>query len=522
MITMRPPRALRPPGLAAEGDGQLARRVSRGDDRAFEILFGRYRDPLSRYCRAVLRHEQDAEDAFQQTMIRAYRALGRGDGAVNLRPWLFRIAHNECVRVVGGRRPHDALSGGETSAPSEGPAERAETREELAQLRTDLLALPTPQRSALVLRELSGLSHRQIAETLGATPETAKQLIHEARVSLGEYSAGRSLACGDVRRRISDGDGRVLRARAVSSHLRGCEGCRDFRAGIARRPRQLAALFPALPGLLAERGAAALITGGAGAAGAGGLGGASLVGGIGAAGAALVASAALLVSSGALAPAAEGTRAVPERPAAAAVAAPAPTAATAAATGVRAPRVRTGATAAPAATVAPAAAPAGGGAGTTPAAPASPAPAGAAPTGGGGAPGGGTAPASPAAGGTAAAPAVSAGATLPGVQAGATAGAQGVQAGATVAVPPVVPGTSATATVGATTGTGGTTARVGVDVRTPVAPPVTADVGVSVTPDDGVAVAVTPPVLPLPVPSVTVQVPPVALPPVVGGGGLLP
>ncbi len=296
MITARP-RSMAPAPAPAAGDPEapLVRRAARGDDRAFETLFRRYREPLSRYCRAMLGHEQDAEDAFQQAMIRVHGALGSRGPDGPLRPWLFRVAHNECVRVAGRRRPVAALPEGQP-APGAGPPERAEQREAISQLRDDLLALPDPQRAALVMRELSGLSHRQIASALQASPEAAKQLIHQARCSLGEFDAGRSVACADVRRRLSDRDGRVLRARAVASHLRSCEGCRAFRAEIAARPARLAALVPPLPALAAER-VLSVLAGGAGAgAGAGGLGGSGLLGGIGAVGAVVATSAALVVT----------------------------------------------------------------------------------------------------------------------------------------------------------------------------------------------------------------------------------
>ena len=62
-------------------DEALARLVSAGDERAFEILYERYSALLFRYCRAILRSSDDAEEAFQATMLNAYRALSRGGGA---------------------------------------------------------------------------------------------------------------------------------------------------------------------------------------------------------------------------------------------------------------------------------------------------------------------------------------------------------------------------------------------------------------------------------------------------------
>src|SRR5262245_39014603 len=201
-------------------------------------------------------------------MIAAYRALAAGKRDVALRPWLFRIAHNESLRVRRGRLTQaepsemDWVSGMEAA-----PHERAELREDVAVLWRDMAHLPAEPRSALVLRELSGLSHDAIAAVLTTSQAHVKQLIYEARQSLLEFRQGREAACGEVRRRLSDGDGRILRGRRVQAHLRACGGRRDFRAALSERPRQLASFAPVLPVAVAGRILSATVgSGGAGSA----------------------------------------------------------------------------------------------------------------------------------------------------------------------------------------------------------------------------------------------------------------
>jgi RNA polymerase sigma factor (sigma-70 family) len=262
----------------ALSDGALARLVSKGDERAFESLYHRYRDQLHRYCGSILRQSQDAEEALQATMLNAYRALLAGQRDVAVKPWLYRIAHNQCISLMRRRSRHEELSGLEESVGGR-VDERAEVSENLRQLRADLRQLPDQQRSALVLRELSGLSHEAIAETLDTTPAGAKQLIYEARQTLQEFGEGRALSCSDVRQRVSDGDGRLLRARRVKAHLRSCTGCSRFQASLVERPTRLAMLAPALPAIAAQRILEAVLAsvGGGGTvvalAGAGTLGG---------------------------------------------------------------------------------------------------------------------------------------------------------------------------------------------------------------------------------------------------------
>jgi RNA polymerase sigma factor (sigma-70 family) len=216
----------------------------------------------------ILGHHEDAEEALQSLMLRAYSALRTGVRPNAVRPWLYRIAHNECLRLIGRRRAVHELAETEPARDG-GPGERAQLRERLHQLLRDLDALPPAQRSALVMRELGGLSHQAIGEALQERPEVVKQLIYAARQSLAEFDVGRDIPCAVVRRRLSDGDGRRLRARPMRAHLRSCQGCQEFRRVLGVRPQQLAALAP-LPPLLAGHGVLGAILGsgsGGGAAG---------------------------------------------------------------------------------------------------------------------------------------------------------------------------------------------------------------------------------------------------------------
>nr|MCU0281510.1 sigma-70 family RNA polymerase sigma factor [Acidimicrobiia bacterium] len=220
--------------------------VARGNEVAFEALYARHRDGLHRYCLSILRRPEDAEEAVQAAMLSAYQSLqGRPRQDLAVRAWLYRIAHNACIDQLRARP--DACTELSDCAPSAepGPGERAELRQELAQLVRDLDQLPGPQRAALLLRELSGLSHREIALTLGVPAEAAKQLIYEARLALADFAAGRDMCCREVRTRLAEGDRRVLRARSVRAHLRDCSCCAEVEHRVRERRHHLAALFPA-------------------------------------------------------------------------------------------------------------------------------------------------------------------------------------------------------------------------------------------------------------------------------------
>jgi RNA polymerase sigma factor (sigma-70 family) len=249
-----------------------------GDERAFATLYERYYQSLYRYCRSMLRHDADAQDALQSAMTGAYAALRRAQRDAPVRPWLFRIAHNESISVLRRRRPAaeltDALGG--TVASVEDHEER---RAQLALLLADLKELPERQRGALVMRELSGLSHEDIALALDTSVGGAKQAIFEARRALSEFAEGREMGCEEVCRLVSDADGRVLRGRRVRAHLRECPSCSAFAAMIPGRSTDLRALAPPLPAIAAA-GLLSRVIGGSSAGGGVGLGGGAGIAGL--------------------------------------------------------------------------------------------------------------------------------------------------------------------------------------------------------------------------------------------------
>jgi RNA polymerase sigma factor (sigma-70 family) len=259
-------------------DETLVREASGGDQRALSKIFHGFHQPLYRYCLAILGDRQDAEDALQETMIKVLRALPGEQRAIALKPWLYRIAHNESIDLLRRRRASVSLEESEL-APGEGLAEQVETRQRLRQLIVDLEALPERQRGALLMREAGGLDFDEIAAALETSPAVARQTLYEARLGLREMDAGRDMDCTAVGKALSDGDGRVRRRRDIRAHLRDCAGCRQFGEEIDSRRGDLAAISP-LPAVAAAALLHGVFGGGSGA-GAAGAGGAASSGGFG-------------------------------------------------------------------------------------------------------------------------------------------------------------------------------------------------------------------------------------------------
>jgi RNA polymerase sigma factor (sigma-70 family) len=257
-------------------DDRLAQRAVAGDERAFAAIYGRYHQDLYRFCLAIAGNPADAQDALQNTMVKVLRALPGEQRRIELKPWLYRIAHNESVELVRRRRPTEELDP-ELIARGGGLAEDAELRERLRRLIADLEQLPERQRGALVMRELAGLDYAEIAAAFGTSPAVARQTLYEARLSLRRMDTGHEMTCAAVTRALSDADGRVTRRRDIRAHLRTCPDCRRFRAELEGRRDDLAALSP-LPAVAAA-GLLQGLLGGAGGSAAAGAGMAGALGG---------------------------------------------------------------------------------------------------------------------------------------------------------------------------------------------------------------------------------------------------
>jgi RNA polymerase sigma factor (sigma-70 family) len=170
--------------LRLQSDEALAWLAARGSDEAFETLVHRYRKSLLRSCRRLLSADS-AEDAVQQALLDAHQALARNGSPERFRPWLHRIAVNAALKIAlenGDVAPMPVDD--ERTNGAEGPDVAHERRERLHRTVGAIHALPRRQRRALVLRELEGRSHDEIADELGLTGGAVRQLIHRARNSV--------------------------------------------------------------------------------------------------------------------------------------------------------------------------------------------------------------------------------------------------------------------------------------------------------------------------------------------------
>jgi len=152
-------------------------------DAWLTYLYDSYRNIVFRYCRRHLQSNDEADDAVQNTFLRAYTALRSGVRPENEGAWLFKIAHNVCLtrhvsearrtRVEHGRSFDDVREF--VAAPE------TEEREELAELDCALASMPAHLRQVILLREWQGLSYSEIAEALELSLANVETRIFRAR-----------------------------------------------------------------------------------------------------------------------------------------------------------------------------------------------------------------------------------------------------------------------------------------------------------------------------------------------------
>src|ERR1700753_136978 len=198
-----PARLVLGPALRAQSDRRLVRLVREGYEGAFEEIVRRYRRPLDRFAASIVggRSEDVTQDSFRKALV----ALRDGDGEIELRPWLYRIVRNTALNDLRDRPPAASELAEELGGGSRSAAAEAEEREEVATLVRRLRELPERQRSALLMRELEGMGHEEIASALGVSTGSARMAIGRGRAAVRAGCGAfvplpllRALASGDA------------------------------------------------------------------------------------------------------------------------------------------------------------------------------------------------------------------------------------------------------------------------------------------------------------------------------------
>jgi RNA polymerase sigma factor (sigma-70 family) len=178
---MTPIGTLAGPIVRLQPDSRLVALTREGHELAFNEIVRRYRATLVRFA-AGIGPRSSAEDVVQEALARAHVAITDSDAEIKLRPWLYTIVRNRALNARRDERPYEQLDPEYDGVPQ--PPTIAAEREELAATIAAIQALPAQQRDAIVMRELEGMSHEDIAAHLGVSRGSVRQLIFRARTTL--------------------------------------------------------------------------------------------------------------------------------------------------------------------------------------------------------------------------------------------------------------------------------------------------------------------------------------------------
>jgi RNA polymerase sigma-70 factor, ECF subfamily len=169
--------------LTEQDDRALVQRSIQGDRVAFEQLVVRYQKPVYNVALRLLRDAEEAKDIAQTTFLNVYEHLKDYDQGYKFYSWIYRIAINESLTVLGRRKSFEPISGSELDE-SPGPDLEAEGDETRGAIEDALMRLTPELRSVVVLRHVMQLSYEDMAETLALPEKTVKSRLYSARQQL--------------------------------------------------------------------------------------------------------------------------------------------------------------------------------------------------------------------------------------------------------------------------------------------------------------------------------------------------
>jgi RNA polymerase sigma-70 factor (ECF subfamily) len=165
-----------------EADEALVARCRDGDSGGFAALVGRYERPVFNLAYRMLGDREEARDVAQAAFLKALEGLHRFDSRFRFFSWLYRIAMNEALDVLGRRGRQTELT--DVHMADDDPARDAQTADLGARVRGALAGLTPDHRAVLVLRHYQDMSYEEIGRTLDLPDATVKSRLFEARERL--------------------------------------------------------------------------------------------------------------------------------------------------------------------------------------------------------------------------------------------------------------------------------------------------------------------------------------------------
>lgn len=227
--------------LSSQLEQALLTRINDGDDEALEELLALLQPKLYRFSLKMCRHEEDAEDVLQESMLAFVRSLRNFKGTSRLSTYLYSIARNACIKKRRTSKfapkeivslEQDAVNSANEPSASVTPADEAEQQETWKLVKAAISAMEPDYKEVLILRDIEGLSAAEVANVVELSVPAVKSRLHRARAQLraalnkGPYNI--PAGCPDVRQLFSEfleDDLSPKLCETMQEHVEVCEHC---------------------------------------------------------------------------------------------------------------------------------------------------------------------------------------------------------------------------------------------------------------------------------------------------------
>jgi len=163
-----------------DDDRIMVLRCREGDRAACEQLVVRYQRPVFNAALRLLRNPEDAKDVAQTTFLKAFGHLADYDPSFKFYSWIYRIAVNEALTLLGSRKSFEKISG-EEADETPGPERQVEGQQLRQAIEDALMEIKVEMRAVIVLRHLLHLSYKDMSDVLKLPEKTVKSRLYEAR-----------------------------------------------------------------------------------------------------------------------------------------------------------------------------------------------------------------------------------------------------------------------------------------------------------------------------------------------------
>src|SRR5687767_3841824 len=223
-------------------DHRLVAAVRRGDDRAFEALYARYHRRIHAYVMGMVKDHGRAEDVTQEVFVSALRRMRETERPITFKPWIYEIAKNACIDQFRRSRRAEEVSmdageglghadQGRLVAGDPTPDDAVDAKQQLDHLCGAFGGLSDSHHEILVLRELEGLSYREIGDRMGLSRPGVESTLFRARKRLteeyDELISGQR--CVRIQSIIASAEAQAPGARdtrRLARHIAHCQPCR--------------------------------------------------------------------------------------------------------------------------------------------------------------------------------------------------------------------------------------------------------------------------------------------------------